>query len=226
MRIKVYHGSDTNIELIDLTKCKPAKDFGQGFYVTGFRWQAEDMAKRVAGWHNTMPIVTEFEFEDYAFEDNDFRVLRFDAYSEEWLDFILLNRNNIEHRQAHDFDIVEGPVADDEITSRIHDYLRGEVSKTAFLEELKFKKNLHQMCFCTTKSLQMLVQTNDGADVKMMHIDDDIVEALMNNFGWLENKATDLYYASKTYARLIDETTGLYLKPWTEIYQLLLQELS
>jgi hypothetical protein len=32
--MKVYHGSYIEIEKIELAKCLPQKDFGQGFYVT------------------------------------------------------------------------------------------------------------------------------------------------------------------------------------------------
>ena len=32
--MRVYHGSYTQIEEIDLAKCEIGKDFGQGFYVT------------------------------------------------------------------------------------------------------------------------------------------------------------------------------------------------
>ena len=51
--MKGYHGSDTYIDAIDLAKSKPRKDFGCGFYVTNIYRQAEDMANRVAHWHNT-----------------------------------------------------------------------------------------------------------------------------------------------------------------------------
>jgi len=44
--MKVYHGSDTQIEQIDLNKCKLGKDFGQGFYVTKLQDQAVTMAER------------------------------------------------------------------------------------------------------------------------------------------------------------------------------------
>ncbi len=48
--MKVYHGSDTQIEQIDLNKCKLGKDFGQGFYVTKLENQARTMAERVSRW--------------------------------------------------------------------------------------------------------------------------------------------------------------------------------
>ena len=57
----------------------------------------------------------------------------------------------------HDYDIVEGPVADDDIATRIISYIEGGITKTEFLEELKFKHaDTHQIIFCTQKSLQMI----------------------------------------------------------------------
>ena len=121
---------------------------------------------------------------------------------------------------------MEGPVADDAVTLRIYDYMRGEVSKEQFLEELKFKKSTNQICFCTVQALQMLTVLKDDADGKIIHIDDEIVEALMTDFGWTDIQATTAYYASKTYSRLINENTNLYKKTWIEIYRLLLLELK
>ncbi|MDR1593352.1 MAG: DUF3990 domain-containing protein [Prevotellaceae bacterium] len=225
--MRVYHGSDINIEVVDLSKCQPAKDFGQGFYVTKYLRQAEEMATRTAKLHETFtPIVTEFEFNEWVFENKNFQTLRFDGYNEEWLDFIILNRSNQSPAQAHTFDIVEGPVADDDVTKRIYDYFRGDVSKAAFLEELKFKKPMHQICFCTNRSLRMLWRVEDKAEVKIMHIASDIIKRLETEHGLTETIAYNLYYGSTTYQRLIDESSGLYLQPWTEIYQLLLQELG
>jgi len=51
--MKVYHGSDIRIDTIDLSKSKPGKDFGRGFYVTKLRKQAEEMAKRIANWNHS-----------------------------------------------------------------------------------------------------------------------------------------------------------------------------
>ncbi|GHT77855.1 hypothetical protein AGMMS50262_19860 [Bacteroidia bacterium] len=43
--MRIYHGSYTKIDKIDLSKCAPNKDFGRGFYVTKFRNHAENWAK-------------------------------------------------------------------------------------------------------------------------------------------------------------------------------------
>ncbi len=43
----LYHGSNLKINKIDLSKCRPYKDFGKGFYCTTIKKQAEFMATRV-----------------------------------------------------------------------------------------------------------------------------------------------------------------------------------
>jgi len=224
--MKVYHGSYIAIDKVDLSKCKPGKDFGCGFYVTKIHSQAEYWAERIGKENKTTGVVTEFDFHEYAYEDDDLNVLCFDSYSEEWFEFVMLNRSNFRKKQVHDYDIVEGPVADDAVTIRIQNYMNGEISREQFLEELKFKRPSHQICFCSVQSLQMLTLLRKSSDSDIIHIDDDIVETLMMDFGWSETQATSMYYASKTWKRLIDETTGLYTKPWKEIYRMLLQELK
>ena len=114
--MKVYHGSDIKINTIDLSKSKPGKDFGRGFYITKLREQAEEMAKRIANWNHSYPVVTEFEFDEYSFENERFKFLYFKDYTEEWFDFIMLNRKNRSKKQIHNYDIVEGPVADDDVS--------------------------------------------------------------------------------------------------------------
>ena len=222
--MKVYHGSDLKIETIDLSKCRIGTDFGRGFYVTKFLNQAEDIAARIASWHDTMPVITEFEFNEYAFEDKDFSVLRFDGYTDEWLDFIVKNRASIASKPMHDYDIVEGPVANDDVAARIYDYLNGDVTKAEFIEELRFKKPMHQICFCTTASLQMLSATANKNDSKILQMEDLLVEQLMIDNKIDETQAADIFYNSETFVQLADETTQLYKKNWQEIYEILKAE--
>lgn len=57
----LFHGSNIEINRIDLSKCRPYKDFGRGFYLTELQDQAMRMAKRVARIYGGEPIVTYFE---------------------------------------------------------------------------------------------------------------------------------------------------------------------
>jgi hypothetical protein len=184
------------------------------------------MAERVAQWRKATPVITEFDFDEIAYSDNDLKVLQFEAYNETWLDFIILNRKNSLPKQAHDYDIVEGPVADDAIAIRIDDYLQEKVSKMDFLGELVFKRPTHQICFCTFQSLLTLTRANNSAENDIFHIDDLVVQQLVIDFELPEMQASDLYFNSAAYCRLIDESSGLYQKSWTETYKLLLQELK
>ncbi len=224
--MKVYHGSNVFIDVVDLKKCKPGRDFGHGFYVTKIRQQAEDMAYRVAKRSKGQIVVTEFEFDEYAYEDEDLCVLRFDNYNEAWLDFIILNRKNKTRNSAHDYDIIEGPVADDAVAARVNDYLQGKVSKEDFLIELIHKKPSHQLCFCTLQSLLMLERTDNKAECDIYHIDDQIIQQLITDKELSDTQASNLYFNSHTYKQLVDESTGIYQKPWTEIYQMFLRELN
>jgi len=225
--MKVYHGSDTYISKIDLQKCKPGKDFGRGFYVTSIRSQAEEMAKRVTQWSKKQAVVTEFEFDEYAWEDEELKVLRFDKYDEKWLDFVVKNRKSKTTKDTtHDYDIVEGPVADDRIARHVIRYIKGSISKIDFLEELKHNKPNHQICFCTVKSLQMIELVDDFISAKIEDISEAVVEALVANEKITAGEAYDKYYNSDTYKNIEDADTGLHLKSWQEIYEILKMEIS
>ena len=222
--MKVYHGSDTEIEQIDLNKCKFGKDFGRGFYVTKLRKQAEIWAEIIGGIHDMEGVVSEFIFYERAFVDDKYKILRFEEYNEAWLNFVILNRNRESVEQKHDYDIIEGPIADDKISRRIDDYLDGKVSKQHFLDELKHDEDNHQICFCTLNSLQMLEKTDTKSSRLITDISEPVIENLMIELHIDEEKAADVFYNSTVFSELSDKATELYKKPWKEIYEMLKKE--
>jgi len=222
----VYHGSYAKIDEINLSYCHKGRDFGRGFYVTKIRSQAEQWAVRKGKWRNTPGEVTEFWFHEELAKIYKLKILRFEGYTKEWLDFIVLNRGNTSDQQAHDYDIVEGPVADDEIATRVSDYVNGKIPQEQFLSELTHKTPTHQMCFCTQHSLSVLITQRQKTENHLAHVDNEIVETLMTKHGLNETEALDCYYTSQTFAQLADETTKLYQKPWQEIYARLKQEME
>ncbi|MDR2206120.1 MAG: DUF3990 domain-containing protein [Flavobacteriaceae bacterium] len=222
----VYHGSYTEIDEINLSLCEVGRDFGRGFYVTNIRSQAEYWAKRKGKKQQNKGFVTQFEYDESIRRVMNLKMLRFEGYTEEWFDFVIPNRKNNEEQQLHDYDIVEGPVADDDIATRIDDYLVENITKEQFLKDLKFKSPSHQICFCTVQSLQALELQKGKIDSKIFHTDNDVLQTLMIDFDLSETEAADRYYKSKTYTELADETNELYKKPWQEIYKLLKEELK
>lgn len=71
---------------------------------------------------------------------------------DEWLDFIGRCRAGF----VHDYDIVEGPMADDTIWNYVNDFLSGNISRQAFWELARFKRPTHQISFHTIRALACL----------------------------------------------------------------------
>lgn len=89
----------------------------------------------------------------YSYTENkNLNCLIFKEMSDEWLDFVVSSRQG----ERHDYDIVEGPMADDTIWNYVDDFVRGLISRTAFWELVKFKYPTHQILFCTEAALKCL----------------------------------------------------------------------
>ena len=225
--MQVYHGSYTEIFDIDLSKSQSNKDFGAGFYVTKYRHHAESWAVNIARRYDKEPFVTEFTFYERAFEEkNRYNVLQFDDYNEAWLDFVVLNRDPAFTTNQHNYDLIEGPIADDKVQNRINDFLDGIITKSDFLNELKYHEKTHQICFCTVNSLQLLKKTDSKYSSYVVRISEQVIENLMIDLNIDEERTADIFYTSKTFAALSDKSTELYQKAWQEIYEMLKKELK
>ena len=153
--MKLYHGSNVEIESIDLARGRRGKDFGKGFYANPDYMQAVEFCSSVIRREGVgVPTVTSFDFDESAL--NVLNVMRFDGYSKEWAEFILLNRNNTSDVPSHDYDIVVGPIADDGVGTQIRRLSRGFITFDAFLEELKYSKASIQYFFGTEEAIKYL----------------------------------------------------------------------
>ena len=224
--MKVYHGSYTKVDRIDLSKCKPNKDFGRGFYVTKFRNHAEEWAKVIGEKYGTEGFVSEYEFSENDFTKSICKIKYFEAYNEEWLDFVVKNRDKNRETSAHDYDIVIGPVADDKVQNTLRLYLKGKISKEKFLKMLTYHEETHQICFCKLNSLQTIDRIDDTPTYDIVIISEPIIERLITDFNFEQEKATNLFFGSDTYNKLSDTETKLYKKDWIEINKLLLNEIK
>ena len=57
---------------------------------------------------------------------------------------------------SHNYDIVIGAMADDQIYNYISDYIEGVITRDQFWSLAKFKYPTHQINFCTEKALKCL----------------------------------------------------------------------
>lgn len=111
----LYHGSNIEEQSIDLSKSNVGKDFGCGFYLTEDYGQAERMANRRVRIYGGEPIVSSFEYDRTSAEASGLAIKEFSSYTNEWADFILANRGNDSRTQIHKYDIVYGPIANDDV---------------------------------------------------------------------------------------------------------------
>ena len=147
----VYHGSTTPIEAPKILKSKRMLDFGEGFYTTSNKDQANRWAEIVAARRNTkLRYVTEYEF-DLSAASRELTVIAFDRPDERWLDFVCLNRSG--KVPADLYDIAMGPVANDQVYTVVALYEQGVISKEAAIIELKVRELYDQILFHTENSL-------------------------------------------------------------------------
>lgn len=92
---------------------------------------------------------------EYLFEENSvLNVKRFDALSEEWLEFIKENRSK--GGLQHNYDVVIGPVADDNTMETVQLYIANILTSSEAVERLRYNKVNNQVSFHTEKALQYL----------------------------------------------------------------------
>lgn len=156
--ITLYHGSNIKITDIDLSLCNPYKDFGQAFYLTTVKEQAMDVALARVDIFGGEPIVNEFRFDENLLKDGTLTFKVFDAYTEEWADFIFQHRDEtIDPPYHHPFDVVYGPIANDRVGLQIRNYRLGNIDKAEFLRRLQYMKGItFQYAFCTTRAIEQL----------------------------------------------------------------------
>lgn len=138
---KLYHGSKVIVEFPEIRRARFNKDFYFGFYCTNLPEQAKRWAIRYTG----KGIINEYLYTP----DESLRILRFPKMTEDWLDFIVDCRLG----KPHDYDIVEGPMANDTIFNYVQDFIDGRISREAFWALAKFKKPTHQISFHTIRAL-------------------------------------------------------------------------
>ena len=116
----IYHGSNVAVPNPKILINGYYKDFGYGFYCTNL----EKQAKRWALTKKGASIVNNYSYT----ENKNLKSLCFDEMTEEWLEFVVACRRGKEH----DYDIVEGPMADDQIWDYVEDYLNKKIRSNLY----------------------------------------------------------------------------------------------
>jgi len=156
--MKLYHGSNMSIDYIDLKCGRRGKDFGQGFYLSADRSQAQMMAERTVDREESgEATLTTYQFDDNVlFKPSGPKVKVFEGDSKEWAEFILMNRSNRTLTPAHDYDIVYGPIADDKVGLQISRYQLQYIAMDELIRQLSFIRPTFQYFFGTERAIRLL----------------------------------------------------------------------
>lgn len=150
----LYHGSNVVVSKPRLIHQNRFLDFGFGFYTTTNRGQAIAFADKVYRRRREGgKIVNVYELnEETAFKECS--VLHFDAPNEAWLDFVSENRSG--HYDGQEYELIYGPVANDDVYTTFTLYSAGALTKEQTLEALKIKKLYNQLVLTSEKALGYL----------------------------------------------------------------------
>ena len=135
----------------DLKHSRDNVDFGRGFYTTPIYEQAEKWCGKFRR-RGKEGIVSRYLFDEENMQN--LKVLQFDSYSEEWLDFILNCRNG---KDSTDYDVVIGGVANDKVFNTVELFFDGLIDKKEAINRLQYEEPNLQVCLRSEKAIECLV---------------------------------------------------------------------
>lgn len=146
--MKVYHGSNQQIDKPNIEFSKKYLDFGKGFYLTTYKEQAEKWALRKATRLGGNATINIYELSENF---NSYKICKFETENELWLDFVCASRKGaLDYKQ---YDLVMGGVADDDVFKTIDMYLNQIWTKDKVLEELRYYQENNQICIINQEIL-------------------------------------------------------------------------
>ena len=154
----LYHGSYITVESPNLNLSRKNLDFGAGFYTTENKEQAVDFSQKVMiRKRQKKRSVSVYDF-DMGTAEAVLDILRFQAPDRLWLDFVHKNRRATYIEKS--YDLVIGPVGNDDVFATLIVYEQGILNVEQTLEALKIKKLYNQFTFKTEKALSLLKYIN------------------------------------------------------------------
>ena len=146
----LYHGSYKEISKPDLLHSRLNVDFGKGFYVTPVYSQASKWSSKF-NRRGSNGVISKYEFDERL--KTEIKILKFESYSEAWLDFVLNCRRG---KDETDYDLVIGGVANDKVFNTVELFFDGLIDKKEAIKRLRYEKPNLQICFRTEKVLTLL----------------------------------------------------------------------
>ncbi|MDR3110050.1 MAG: DUF3990 domain-containing protein [Planctomycetaceae bacterium] len=226
--MKLYHGTNAEFGAIDLNKCPRNRDFGRGFYLTKNFKHAQERAIDKVNKEGGKVVVLEYDFDldRVVTVKPTLKVKRFVEVCEEWALFVMTNRLSEENDPQHDYDIVEGPVADDRMFKQFSRFLSKEFGADELVKRLQYHKATHQVAFCTESSISIFVECIPKQESVLEVLVNKVTNTLMAKLNLKLPEAMKTIYNSAIFEQLADFSTLAYRKPCEEVYEMIKKELT
>lgn len=151
--MRLYHGSTIAVRKPSLRPGRTNADFGKGFYTTSVLEQAVRWAHiKQEREEAARAVVSVYEFDESLLDNPDLKIRRFTGADEPWLLFVTDCRKS----RIHDFDLVQGPVANDKVFTTVNLFESGVLSAEAAILQLKAYKTYDQLSFHTPRVIGTL----------------------------------------------------------------------
>ena len=155
--MKLYHGTNADIDAIDLNRGLRHKDFGKGFYLTPDLTTAIRMAQKKTRLFGGKATLITYEMDEAALH-SDLKVKIFpEKACVEWLIFVDANRDRKTVAPIHNYDIVIGPIADDGVVLQLTNFREGIYTAEQAAVKLQDRYLDQQYYFGTEKALRFQV---------------------------------------------------------------------
>lgn len=165
--ITLFHGSYLPVQMPLVKLGRKKVDFGQGFYLTKLRKQAESWAVTIAErkGRNARPTLSSYSFDFDAAKAGDYNIKTFETYNIEWLEYVVdCRRGGVLQQQ---FDMVEGGVANDNVIDTVEDYENGIITAEQALGQLMYKEVNHQICILNQDIVDKYLSFVSAEELKM-----------------------------------------------------------
>lgn len=158
--MKVFHASPAVVEAPDTLHSRDNLDFGRGFYVTTLEEQAVSYARRFT-LRGRRAYLNAYSYDEDALRN--LRILNFDAYDENWLDFVMECRRG---NDSSEWDVVVGGIANDRVFTTVDLFFAGEISKEEALGRLVYERPNNQICIRSQDALDKLLSFESAEEIR------------------------------------------------------------
>ena len=153
--MKLYHGGLIEVKTPRIMATDHIGDFGIGFYTTTDLEQARRfVVTKCDRNRKSQGVVSYFEVADNFLKAPELNIRIFRKADEKGARFVEANRRDVNY--SHEYDIVYGPVANDQVYASFALYESDLIDFKELLNRLKVRKLTDQVLFHTERSLSLL----------------------------------------------------------------------